>query len=141
MWRFDELSCLLVCRQERFDLAAEIEVAAAGLLEKRRATLRREVERSRDTDRRLSDTARDPSGAAAIQFSIQPGLGKAPIAPHRANRHVENVRDFLEAETAEEAKLNHSAMARVQRLQRRQRIVQGHQIGALRDAEVRDVRK
>ena len=44
VWFLDELSRLVVCREERFDLAAEIDVAATGLLEKRGAMLRRELE-------------------------------------------------------------------------------------------------
>ena len=44
VWFLDELSRLVVCREERFDLAAEIDVAATGVLEKRGAILRRELE-------------------------------------------------------------------------------------------------
>jgi hypothetical protein len=43
--RFDELPCVLVRREERLDLGAPIQVDAAGLLQKRFAPFRRELER------------------------------------------------------------------------------------------------
>ena len=114
---------------------------AAGLLEKRGAMLRRELE----------------CGVVQIAGSlISLGIHQAPpwvssrysqaCARLQSRRTVptdtlRTCATSLRLRPAEEAKLDHSAMARVQRLQRRKRIVQGHQIGALRDAEVRDVRK
>ena len=62
--------------------------------------------------KQLPDSARTVrASSAAAQFAKEPGLRQAPVASHRADRHVEHVRRLLEAQPAEEAQLDDAGSA------------------------------
>jgi hypothetical protein len=66
---------------------------------------------------------------------MQPRFGHALFATHRRDRNPQGLRGFFHAEAAEEAQLDHFALARVDLGQGFERIVQRFQIAPARGGE------
>ena len=76
-----------------------------------------------------------------LQLPEEPCLRQAPVPSHGSHRHVEHVRRFLQAQSAEESQLDDAALPRVQCLQGLQRVIQCHEIDAPVAADVRRLRQ
>src|SRR5688572_11056927 len=80
---------------------------------------------------RAARFARTPQASCLpAQFPEQPRARQAPVAPDGADRNVEHMRNLFEAQAAEEAELDDTALARVELFEALQRIIQCHQVGA-----------
>jgi uncharacterized protein (TIGR03437 family) len=73
------------------------------------------------------------SGMAApfAQFAVQPGLGKIPVTRDGARRNLQDLCYFIGIQPGKEPQLDDAALARVNRGQRMQRLIQRQQIGAV----------
>src|SRR5713226_9352419 len=71
---------------------------------------------------------RSSSIAYSAQLPQEPDLRHLPIAHDRFGRYLQDLGGLLHAESAKEAQFNNLTLSRVSRGQRRQRIVDSHQI-------------
>ena len=97
---------------------------------------RRPVQRRREdgVDLAASASGSDQSRPSVRGCSslVEPGLGAAPLAADRLGRDAELRGGLLERQAGEEPQLHDGGLARIDRLQAGQRLVQGQQVGALR---------
>src|SRR5438093_12323378 len=98
-----------------------------------RETLHDPQERARalrDRDPQSAASDQPSSHATTLQLPQQPQLRHFPVALHRIARNLQRLSRLIEAQAAEEPHLDHPTLSRIDRCERRERLVESDEITA-----------